>query len=95
MGKFLMGFVIGGATVLGALRYHVVRANDGVHFVPKMSATLAETYVDIRKYSSKDWSEHPTVAAALVRDGKGDLVQGAALDSLWQGAEGMLRAMNK
>jgi hypothetical protein len=93
MGRFLIGFVVGGATVLGALRYHVVRAGDGVHIVPKMSATLSETYVDIRQYSPQDWTSHPAVAAALVRAGKGNLVQGAAVDSLWNGAEGLLKAM--
>ncbi len=93
MGRFILGFVIGGATVLGALRYHVVRAEDGVHLVPKMSATLSETYIDIRQFGTKDWSAHPAVAAALVRDGKGNLMRGAAVDSLWNGAEGMLKSM--
>ena len=91
MGRFLMGFVMGGAVVLGALRYHVVRAEDGVHLVPKMGATRSETYVDIRTYTPQDWSNHPAVAAALVRDGKGNLVRGAAVESLWNGAEGMLK----
>jgi hypothetical protein len=95
MGRFLLGFVIGGLTVLGALRYHVVRAEDGVHLVPKMGATLSETYVDIRNYTPQDWSNHPAVAAALVRDGKGNLVQGAAVESLWNSAEGMLKAMGR
>ena len=95
MARFIMGFIVGGATVLGALRYHVVRAADGVHFVPKMSATLSETYVDIRQYTPQEWSNHQAVAAALIRDGKGNLVQGAAVDSLWNGAEGLLKSLGK
>ncbi|MCE9547408.1 MAG: hypothetical protein K8T25_18205 [Planctomycetia bacterium] len=93
MGRFLMGFVVGGGAVLGALRYHVVRANDGVHFVPKMAATLSDTYVDVRSYTSKDWSAHPAVAAALVRDGQGNLIANADVNSLWNGAEGMLKSL--
>ena len=95
MARFIMGFIVGGATVLGALRYHVVRAADRVHFVPKMSATLSETYVDIRQYTPQEWSNHQAVAAALIRDGKGNLVQGAAVDSLWNGAEGLLKSLGK
>jgi len=93
IGTFIFGAVAGGLCVLGALRYHVVKAEDGFHFVPKMSATLSETYVDVRDFGPGDWTEHPTVTAAIVRDGKSHLIKGAAVDSLFGSVENMLQSM--
>ena len=90
---FVFGFIAGGVVVLGSLKYHVVKADDGLHLVPKMSVTLSETYVDVRHFDARDWSAHPSLTAALVRAGKNDLIKGAAIDSLFDGVEGLLQSM--
>ena len=38
-GSFLTGVIVGGILVFGSQRYHVLRAEDGIHFVPKMTAS--------------------------------------------------------
>ena len=48
---FLTGMIIGGVLLYGALSYHILRADDGFHLIPKTSDRLAATYVDIRKFT--------------------------------------------
>jgi len=36
----LLGFVLGGASVAGALQYHVVQTTEGLQFIPKVTSTL-------------------------------------------------------
>jgi hypothetical protein len=95
LGAFFFGFIAGGIFVLGALKYHVIKAEDGVHLVPKMGATFSETYVDIRSFSPNDWAQHPNLTAAIVRADKAHLMNGAAVDSLFDGVEGLLRSMSR
>ena len=92
---FLFGCVAGGLFVFGALKYHLIKADDGMHLVPKMGATFQETYLDVRGFGAGDWSEHAEVAAALVRADKGYLITDAGIDSLFGGAEDLLHSMNR
>ncbi len=81
---FFLGMVTGGALLYGALNFHVIRANDGVHFVRKIEPKIAATYVDIRNFTFADWKQHTEIAAALVRTEKSDLMQNAASGALQQ-----------
>ncbi len=81
---FFLGMVTGGVLLYGAQNYHVIRAQDGVHFVEKIDSKLAATYVDIRGFTFADWSQHTEIAAALVRAEKSELMQNAASDVLQQ-----------
>jgi len=82
---FLMGMVAGGVLLYSALHYHLIRANDGLHLVPKLDQKLAATYVDIRSFTVADWTKHPEVAAALMKANQGQLMQGSATDALRSG----------
>ncbi len=93
LGAFFFGFIAGGIFVLGALKYHVIHAEDGIHLVPKMGVTFQETYVDIRNFKPRDWAEHPNVSAAMVRAGKANLMKETAIESLFDGVEGLLNSM--
>jgi len=90
---FFMGLVIGAFLMLGALRYHVVRADDGVHLVPKVSAQLGETYVDIRGFDINDWNQHRGLAVALTQAGKGELMQASAGESVRQAVDQVLAGL--
>lgn len=81
-GTFLLGFLVGGATVYSSLHYHVVRADDGFHMVPKLTSTFSETYVDVRNFGFEEWNQHRSLALALAQSDKGYLVQGIAVDAL-------------
>jgi hypothetical protein len=76
LGTFLLGFLLGGATVFTSLHYHLIRATDGFHLVPKVQSTFAESYVDIRGFGYDDWMEHRALALAIVQADKGHLIEG-------------------
>ncbi len=84
---FLCGMIVGAVLLFGALQYHVIRANDGLHLVPKLNAKLAATYVDIRSFTLADWAQNPDLAAALINDDQHELVEEAASDALSKGLD--------
>jgi hypothetical protein len=90
-GSFLCGATIGGSLVFGTLSYHVLRTNDGVQVVPKLSPDFHEAYVDVRQFTPMDWARHKTVVTAIVRAKKESIFQGAAIESLNQGVTGLVR----
>ena len=87
---FLFGMFVGGMLLYGALHYHVINAQSGLHLVPKVESGLGSTYVDIRKFTPVDWMQHQDVAAALFTANRQDLMQSAAQDSLRTGLEQLL-----
>jgi hypothetical protein len=82
LGSFVFGVVVGAGLVFGSLKYHAVRAVDGVHVVPKISASFEDAYVDIRQFGPTDWDHHRTLAAALVKADKEGLIVDSATESL-------------
>ena len=93
--SFFVGLIVGGLLVFGSLKYHIVRASDGVHMVPKLSASFAETYVDIRSFRLSDWNDHRSLAVALVQAKKGYLMQEAASESLRRTVDVVIGALAK
>lgn len=87
---FVFGMITGAFLLFGALNYYLIRANDGLHLVPKLDAKLAGTYVDIRNFTVADWAQHPDLAGALIDDGQRELVEGAASDALRTGIDQFL-----
>jgi hypothetical protein len=83
---FLTGVVVGAIGMYGAMTYHVVRAPDGWHFVPKFSPSLSQTYVDIREFEARDWNEHRNLAVALVKADKEHLIGSSSLTGLQDAA---------
>ena len=93
-GGFLIGLLLGGMIVFVGLKYHVVRASDGYHLIPKMSANFSEAYVDIREFTFADWDNHRPLAAAMVAAGEGDLLGESADQQLRSSLDTALRALN-
>jgi hypothetical protein len=87
---FLLGVVVGGLLIYGALNYHIVRASDGLHLIPKVDATLANTYVDIRNFGPADWAERPELAMSLLKANRRELMDAAAADTLRTGLDRLL-----
>jgi hypothetical protein len=84
---FMFGVIVGGLLIYGSLNYHVINASSGLHVVPKVDSTLAETYVDVRGWGMADWMQHKDVAAALLAANRQDLMQSAAEDSIRAGID--------
>lgn len=89
---FLTGVVVGALGMYGAMTYHVVRASDGLHLIPKVHPGLAEVYVDIRSFDAGDWNAHRNLAAALVKADKESLIGSASLTGLRDAAREALDA---
>lgn len=79
---FLIGILVGGIAVFAAMNYHIIRAKDGLHVVPKSDAQLALTYVDIREFTVADWAKNSDLATALINAQRRDLVDNAIGNTL-------------
>jgi hypothetical protein len=90
-GAFLFGVLVGAGLVFGAMKYHVVRARDGVHFIPKVTSGFRDAYVDIREFQVADWQEHRHLAMALIKADRGDLMDDAATFQLRETLDGWLQ----
>ena len=87
MVRFLSGFLFGGATVYFALHFHVVRADDGVHFVPKVTTSFSQPYVDVRGFTVTDWADHQALSLAIENAEKRDLFSGSISQSIKNSVE--------
>ena len=85
LGSVLFGAVLGGGAVIGALNYHVLRTDEGIEFVPKLSANFTDIYLDVRQFGISDWTEHEQVARAVTKSGKDHLLKDAATRSVQEG----------
>jgi hypothetical protein len=90
LSTFIFGMVVGGLLIYVALNYHLIRANDGIHLVPKVDAQLSAAYVDIRTFGPGDWAQHPEVAMAIFRADRGDLMESAAAGTIQTGVDRLL-----
>jgi hypothetical protein len=95
LSSFLGGVVVGGVASFVGLKYHVVRAADGLHLVPKLQAQFDEAYVDIRQFGFEDWNKHRALAVAMVQADKAYLMQETATDSLRESVDSVLEGLGK
>ena len=79
---FILGMIVGAILLFTAMNYHLIRAHDGFHLVPKTSSQLAAAYVDIRGFTVADWTQHPQIATALMKADKGELMKSSASEAL-------------
>ena len=82
---------LGGAATYYGLGHHFVRTEEGVVVVSKAALEVADTYADIREWTSGDFADHPKLAKALIDGGQADLVAegagGELLDAIKDAAE--------
>lgn len=88
---FFWGMVVGAILLYGAMNYHVVNTHDGLQVVPKTTASLGDTYVDIRGFGIDDWAEHRDLAMALIKADKGELLGDAAISTVRETLEAWLK----
>jgi hypothetical protein len=91
MRGFVMGFIAGAAALYGSMCFHVVRAGDGYHFVPKTALTFRDSYVDIRTMDASQWREHVPLAEAMIKADKRELIQEAASNAVQNAFENLWR----
>ncbi|MEM6688612.1 MAG: hypothetical protein AAF664_04240 [Planctomycetota bacterium] len=93
MSRFLFGVFCGALGLYVAMHYHVVRGNDGVHLVAKISNNLSDVYVDVRDYQLEDWQNHKPLAAAIMRSSQSHLLEDAALGSFRTSVDSLVRGL--
>lgn len=81
-GAFLLGLVLGVALTFVGLRYHVVRANDSFHVVPRQGGSMEDLYVDIREFDLKAWNQHRSLAIDLIAAKKEHLIRDTTTNSI-------------
>jgi hypothetical protein len=83
---FLFGSLCGACLTFVALRYHVVRYDEGVLMVARApQPAVRSAYVDIRDWGAAMWKQYPEIAIALTEDGHGRVVaEKAAAELLGQ-----------
>jgi hypothetical protein len=95
LSTFVFGMIVGAGLLFAGLRYHVVRAQDGFHLIPKSSARLTEPYIDIRKFSVADWDAHRALAMAIVQADKAYLMEDSAAESIRRSFNDLLGGLNR
>ena len=93
MSRFLFGMISGAALLFIAMHYHIVRGQDGVYVVPKISNNLSDVYVDTRDYGLDDWESHKPLAAAIMRSNKQHLLEDSTLGSFRQRVDGLVQGL--
>lgn len=91
--SFLFGLVLGGAATFGALQYHVIRAEDGWHLIPKVTPGWQDIYVDIRHFGVEDWDRHRSLAMSLLHADKSDLMKDSATGYLRDSLDSALKVL--
>ncbi|MFG0255749.1 MULTISPECIES: hypothetical protein [Rhodopirellula] len=79
MSRFFFGLFLGAALMYGAMHYHLVRGQDGVFMVPKVTSDLRDVYVDIRGFTLEDWKQHKPLAAAIMNSDRSEVLSDSTL----------------
>jgi len=90
MSRFLFGMVCGAALLFIAMHYHVVRGNEGVYLVPKISNNLSDIYVDTRDFGLADWQRRKPLAAAIMQSNQSHLLEDSSLGAFRESVRGLV-----
>ena len=80
MFRAIFFFCLGVAATYFAAGHHVVKASSCTLMVPRTEVAFSDIYVDITTWKPEDFSKHPRLVEALIKDGHGDLVAESAAD---------------
>ncbi len=90
---FLMGIVVGAVGIVVSENYYIVRSNESIHLVPKIAARLEIPYRDIRQFTVQDWQNNQSLALAIIKSQKQDLLAETGLNNMQRQFESMLQAL--
>lgn len=79
MSRFFFGMILGATLMYGTIHYHLVRGDEGIFLVPKVTNQFGDIYVDIRGFTLEDWKQHKPLAAAIMKSNKSELLSDATL----------------
>ncbi|TWU11102.1 hypothetical protein [Allorhodopirellula heiligendammensis] len=88
--KFLSGLVVGAIVMYTAMHFHLVRGQNGVFVVAKVTSDLSDVFVDIRGFTVEDWKQHKPLAAAIIQSDRSEVLDDATLDSFREGVHSVV-----
>ncbi len=93
MSRFFFGMICGAVMLYVAMHFHIVRGNEGVFLVTKISNNLSDVYVDMRDFELSDWQQHKPLAAAMIKSNKSHLLEDASLGGFKSSVSGMVEGL--
>ncbi|MEO1614216.1 MAG: hypothetical protein AAFV88_00110 [Planctomycetota bacterium] len=90
MSRFFAGMIVGALLLFVVMHYHVVRGENGVVLVPKISNNLSGVYTDIRSFDLQDWQENRALAAAIMKSRQSHLLEDSAYKSFGNSMRGVV-----
>lgn len=91
---FFLGVLVGAAGLYISENFYVVRSNETFHLVPKIASKLELPYRDIRSYTVEDWRQNPSLALAILKANKQDLMVESGLSGMQGQLEGLMRSLS-
>ena len=92
---FLLGVVAGAGGLHVSENYYVVRGKEQVHLIPKVAAKLEFPYRDIREFTPQDWQNNASLALAIVKADKEELLVESGLDNMRYQFDNLLRSLGE
>jgi hypothetical protein len=86
--------LVGGGLIFGSQNYHVLRTDDGVTMVPKLTSSFSDIYVDVRNFGVTDWAQHKALAAAIVKAKKESIFKDSTSASVKQGVDNFVNELH-
>ena len=93
--SFFLGVIAGAVGLYVSENYYVVRGKENVHLIPKVAAKLEFPYRDIRTFTPQDWSNNASLALAIVKAEKQDLLVESGLDNMRSQFDSLLRTFGE
>lgn len=95
LSTFLIGIVVGAAGLHTSENFYVVRGKETFHWVPKVAGKLEFPYRDVRNYTAEDWRNNPSLAIAIVKANKQELLIESGVSDMQRQFEGLLRSLGE
>ncbi len=67
-------FGLGMVAMWVAMHFHLVKTDSDWFMVRKQEVRFADCYVDVAKWDSAEWGEHPQLKESLEKGGRGGLI---------------------
>lgn len=93
LSTFFLGIIVGAVGIVVSENYYVVRSKESVHLVPKIAAKLEIPYRDIREFSVSDWQNNQSLALAIIKSQKQDLMVETGLNNMQRQFDSVLRSL--
>ncbi len=91
LSTFVFGVLVGAALMFTSLKYHIIRAEDGLHLIPKVTSQFGDIYVDIRQFGPEQWSEHRSLTLAIAAAKQENLLEDSVTSGLRRRVEDTIR----